>query len=306
MKNRILGKAGPEIPVIGLGAWPIGGGMGAIDDETAIATVRSAIDGGIALIDTAQAYRTSETILGKALEDGYRERCFLATKVSEDFTPIGIRKAMENSLTALRVDYVDLYQIHRWNPDYSVEASMEAMVRLRDEGKTRFIGVSNYNAEQMDAALKCAPFHSNQVGYNMFCRRIEAEDIAFCEREGIGILAYSPLAKGLLTGRYKPDHQFAADDSRSGFSRFQGDLFANYLAVAERIHEISRDLGVTLVQLAIAWTLRLNPVSCVVIGARNPDQVAEHIPAADVELDKESLDRIETVLVDSPSEHLYQ
>ena len=306
MKTRTIGRDGPEIPAIGLGAWPIGGGMGAIDDETAIATVRSAIDGGITLLDTAQAYRTSETILGKALQGGYRERCFLATKVSDDFSPDGIRRAMENSLKALQVDYVDLYQIHRWNPDYPVEASMEAMVRLRDEGKTRFIGVSNYNAEQMDTALKCAPFHSNQVGYNMFYRRIETEDIAYCERKGIGILAYGPLAKGLLTGRYRPGHQFSPDDSRSGFARFQGDLFASYLTLADRLKNIARDLNITMVQLAIAWALRLSPVSCVLVGAKNPDQVKEHIEAADVELDKESLDRIETILVDSPALNLYK
>jgi len=235
MKNRTLGKDGPEIPVLGLGTWSIGGGMGTIDDETAIATVRSAIDGGMTLLDTAQAYRTSETVLGEALRDGYRQRCFLATKVSDDFSPDGIRSAMENSLTALQVDYVDLYQIHRWNPDYPVEASMETMVRLQDEGKTRFIGVSNYNAEQMAAALQCAPFNTNQLRYNMIDREIETEHTAFCEREGIGILVYSPLAKGLLTGRYEPGHQFAADDTRSGFPRFEGELFANYLAVATEL-----------------------------------------------------------------------
>lgn len=302
MKYRTLGKNGPEIPVLGLGTWSIGGGMGTLDNETSIATVRSAIDNGMTLLDTAQAYRTSETTVGEALRDGYREKCFLATKVSDDFSPDGIRSAMENSLSALQVDYVDLYQIHRWNPHYPVGASMETMLRLQDEGKTRFIGVSNYNAEQMAAALKIAPFNANQVRYNMIDREIETEHIDFCEAEGIGILVYSPLAKGLLTGRYEPGHQFAADDTRSGFPRFQGELFANYLAVAEKLEEVGHDLGITLVQLALAWAMRPGTVSCLLAGAKSLDQVADYIRAAEVELDAEALGRIETILADTPAE----
>jgi aryl-alcohol dehydrogenase-like predicted oxidoreductase len=297
MERRQLGKDGPMVSVIGFGAWPIGGGMGAVDEQTSIATVRAAIDNGITLIDTAQAYRTSEALIGKALKDGYRERCFLATKVSRDYSRQGILSAIENSLRALQVDYVDLYQIHGWNPQYPIEESMETMEQLRQQGKTRFIGVSNFNVEQMQQALKTAWFHSLQPRYNMFDRQIEAEILPFCAQTGIGILSHSPLAKGLLTGRYTPDHQFPEDDERSRNPRFQGETFANYLAKAERLKkEIAQPRGLSLVQLAIGWQLRHPAVTCVLVGAKNPEQVKEHIGAVGWTLTDDELQKIEEIL----------
>lgn len=201
MEHRQLGKDGPRIPVLGLGAWPIGGGMGQVEEAEAIATIHAAIEHGISLIDTAEAYRTSEATLGKALKNGYRERCFLATKVSHDYSRQGIRRAMENSLRALQVDYVDLYQIHHWSDRYPLEEMMETMARLQEEGKTRYIGVSNFTAGQMEQALQIARFQANQPPYNMIDRQIEAEDIPFCQEGGIGIIAHSVLAKGLLAGK---------------------------------------------------------------------------------------------------------
>jgi aryl-alcohol dehydrogenase-like predicted oxidoreductase len=274
--------------------------MGQMEDRAAIATVRAAIDSGITLVDTAQAYRTSEEIVGRALKDGYRDRCFLATKVSRDYSRQGIAAAMEESLRKLDVDHVDLYQIHGWNPQYPVDESMEAMARLREQGKTRFIGVSNFNADRMGQALRAARFHSNQPRYNLFDRGIEAEDIPFCAREGVGILAHSPLAKGLLTGRYAPGHRFPEDDERSRFPRFQGEVFAQYLAAAERLKAVARDRGLSLVQLAVAWLLRLPAVACVLVGAKNPDQVREHAGAAEARFSDDELARIETILKDAP------
>lgn len=297
MEQRQLGKNGPMVSALGFGAWPIGGGMGAVDEQMAIATIRVAIDNGITLIDTAQAYRTSEAIIGKALKDGYRERCFLATKVSRDYSREGIRSAIENSLRALLVDYVDLYQIHGWNPQYPIEESMETMEQLRQQGKTRFIGVSNFNVEQMQQALETAWFHSLQPRYNMIDRQIEAEILPFCEQTGIGILSHSPLAKGLLTGRYTPDHKFPEDDERSRSPRFQGETFANYLAKAERLKkEIAEPRGLSLVQLAIGWQLRHPAITCVLVGAKNPQQVKEHIGAVGWTLTEEELRRIEEIL----------
>lgn len=300
MRKRILGKEGPEIPVLGFGAWPIGGAMGTVDKATAIATVRSAIDQGITLIDTAQSYRTSETTLGQALADGYRERCFLATKVSGRYAPEDIRKAIENSLHQLRVEYVDLYQIHGWNPKYPIADSMETMEKLQREGKTRFIGVSNFNAEQMAQARAIAPFHSNQVRYNLYDRQIETGALPFCAEAGIGILAHSPLAKGLLTGRYEAGHQFPEDDERSRFERFQGDIFASYCAVTERLQRIATAKGVTLVQMAIAWLLRLPTVTCVLVGAKNPEQVKEHATAPEIQFSDEELSEIEAIVSAAP------
>ena len=300
MNHRQLGKDGADIPVIGLGAWPIGGGMGNMDDRDSIDTVRTAIDSGITLLDTAQAYRTSEATLGRALKDGYRERCFLATKVSRQYSRADIETAIENSLRNLDVDCVDLYQIHSWNPQYPIEESMETMARLQEQGKTRFIGVSNFNAAQMQQAYNIAPFHSNQPRYNMLDRNIEAEDLDFCRHTGIGILAHSPLGKGLLTGKYAPGHIFSEDDERAGSPRFQGDLFARYLAVADELKSVAAEKNITMVQLAIAWLLRREEVTCVLVGAKNSDQVKEHVGAADVEFSDDELERIEKILQDTP------
>ena len=300
MNHRQLGKDGADIPVIGLGAWPIGGGMGNMGDRDSIDTVRTAIDSGITLLDTAQAYRTSEATLGRALKDGYRERCFLATKVSRQYSRGDIENAIENSLRNLDVDCVDLYQIHSWNPQYPIEESMETMARLQEQGKTRFIGVSNFNAAQMQQAYNIAPFHSNQPRYNMLDRNIEAEDLDFCRQTGIGILAHSPLGKGLLTGKYAPGHIFSEDDERAGSPRFQGDLFAGYLAVADELKSVAAEKNITMVQLAIAWLLRREEVTCVLVGAKNSDQVKEHVGAADVEFSDDELERIEKILQDTP------
>jgi aryl-alcohol dehydrogenase-like predicted oxidoreductase len=302
MEYRQLGRDGPQIPVLGLGAWPIGGGMGLVDEPLAISTIRAAIDSGITLVDTAQAYRTSETTLGKALKDGYRQRCFLATKASRDFSSAGIRAALEDSLRALEVEYVDLYQIHRWQPEVPVQESIETMARLQQEGKARYIGVSNYDAGQMALALQTARIQSNQPRYNMFDRGIEAEDIPFCAQEGIGILAHSSLAKGLLTGKYAPGHVFPAGDERSRFPRFQGETFTRYLAVAERLESLARDKRLTLVQLAIAWVLRLPALTCALVGAKNPAQVEEHLGAMGVSLTGDELAAIDECLAGAPQD----
>lgn len=296
MQYRQLGKDGPEVSVIGLGAWPLGGGMGQISDETAIATIHAAIDHGITLIDTAQMYRTSESVIGKSLKNGYRDRCFIATKASRDYSREGIEAAMDDSLRALGVDYVDLYQIHGWNPQYPIEESMETMARLQAEGKTRYIGVSNFDVGQMQQAWETAPFHSNQPRYNLFDREIEDEIVPFCEQQGIGILGHSPLAKGLLTGKYTPDTTFPPDDERSNFSRFQGETFARYLAAAEVLKQVAADKGLSLVQLAIAWQLRLPAMTCVLVGAKNPAQVAEHAGAVGVTFTDDELAHIDSIL----------
>ena len=272
--------------------------MGAVDEGAAISTVHAVLDHGITLIDTAQSYRTSEEIIGKALKDGRRNQVFLATKVSRDYSPDGIRRAMENSLRALQTDHVDLYQIHGWNPQYPVDDSMEMMERLHQEGKTRYIGVSNFNVEQMELAAQTAPFHSLQPRYNLLDREIEAETVPHCEAHGIGILPHSPLAKGLLTGKYTPDHQFPADDERSGMSRFQGEEFRRNLATAEKLRAIAQERNLTLIQLAIGWQLRLSGVTCVLVGAKTPEQVAEHVGGQGWQLTDAELQAIEVVLAE--------
>ncbi len=296
MEKRQLGKNGDFVSVIGFGAWPIGGAMGAVDEGSAISTVHAALDYGITLIDTAQAYRTSETILGKALKGGRRERVFLATKVSGEYSRTAIRSAMENSLRDLQTDHVDLYQIHGWNPQYSINESMETMERLRQEGKTRCIGVSNFNVDQMKLAAQTASFHSLQPRYNLLDREIEVDILPHCEAEGIGILPHSPLAKGLLTGKYTPDYQFPADDERLGMPRFQGEEFRRNLAKAGKLKAIAQRWNLTLVQLAIGWQLRLSGITCVLVGAKNPEQVTEHVGGQGWMLTDAELQEVENVL----------
>ena len=250
------------------------------------------------MIDTAEGYRTSESLIGEALGGGYRERCFLATKASFDFSARGIRAAMDNSLRALRTDHVDLYQIHNWNPRFPIEDSMEEMRRLLEEGKTRFVGVSNFLPEHLEKAMRVCPIHSNQVRYSLLFREIEEGTLEFCENRDIGIIVHSPLAKGLLTGRYRPGSTFPSDDERSGFPDFQGAIFARHLSKAAKLREIGREKGISLVQLAIAWTLRHPAVSCTLVGAKDLQQLAEHLGASGVTLSTDELSQIDGILVE--------
>jgi aryl-alcohol dehydrogenase-like predicted oxidoreductase len=302
MTFRSLGATGPKVPTIGFGAWPIGGGLGRVERAAAVATVRAAIETGITLIDTAEGYRSSEEILGEALAGGLRDRVFLATKVSFDYSPAAIRRAMERSLRALRTDHLDLYQIHSWNPAFPIERSMETMRQLQEEGTTRFIGVSNFLPEHLERAIAVCPIASNQVKYSLLFRDIERNGtLAWCERHGIGIVVHSPLAKGLLTGRYTPASTFPADDERSGFADFQGSRFAGHLAKAGRLAAIARAHGISLVQLAVAWTLARPVVSCTLVGAKTPDQAREHAGAAGIAFTPRELADIEGALAEQPA-----
>jgi aryl-alcohol dehydrogenase-like predicted oxidoreductase len=294
MQMRQLGQ--DQISAIGFGAWPIGGGMGKVDKAAAIATVRAAIDNGITMIDTAQYYRDSEAILGEALGNGYRERCFLATNVSTDYSPEGTMRAMENSLRAMRVEYVDLYQVHSWDARYPIEATMETLAKLQQQGKSRYIGVSNFDTAQMKQAGQTAPFQANQIVYNMLQRGIEREDIPYAKQNGIGILAHSVLAKGLLGGKYTVDTTFPSDDERSGFQRFNGDTFKRIIRTVDQLKPIAADLRLTLVQLSLAWVLRLPEVTCALVGAKTPEQVMEYLPAADVKLSPDVVAQIDAIL----------
>ena len=297
MQYRRLGKSGPEVSVLGFGAWPVGGGMGRVDEATAVRSIHCAIDNGITLIDTAQAYRGSESVIGRALKGGYRERCFLATKVSGgNYTRAAMRAAMEESLRALQTDYVDLYQIHGWRGDIPIEEQMRALAELQEEGKTRYTGVSNYTQEQIAAALEFHTCNSLQPRYNLLHRDIESAVLPFCREQGIGVLAHSTLAKGMLTGRYRPGHVFPDDDERSGSDRFRGEAFARSIETADQLNELAREKGLSLIQLAVAWVLREAMVTCALVGAKTPEQVLDHLPTVDVQLSTEDLQRIDAIL----------
>ena len=296
MEQRQLGKQGPRVPVICFGAWPLGGGMGHVDDAAAIATVQRAIDLGITFIDTAEAYRTSEDLVGRALQ-GRRDRVFLATKVKgSDLSRRHIAEAIENSLRALRTDHVDLYQAHWWDARHPIEDAMRALDDLVRAGKVRYIGVSNFDVVQMQQAMAVRPIDSLQPRYSMLYRDAEPAILPFCREQGIGVIVHSPLAKGLLTGKHGPDTHFPADDERSQMPDFQGEDYRRHLATAARLRAFAQDRGHTLVELAVAWTLANPAVTSCIVGAKNPDQLDDHVRAAGWLLTAADMGEIEGLL----------
>jgi aryl-alcohol dehydrogenase-like predicted oxidoreductase len=300
MQQRQFGRDGPRVPVIGFGAWPIGGGMGSIDDRQAIKTLHHALDRGVTLIDTAEAYLKSEEVIGHALADwsGPRDRVFLATKVrSDDLSPGHISQAVERSLRLLGVETIDLVQAHGWDPHHPIEASMDALQDLVDSGKVRYIGVSNFDVPQMQAAWHRHPFQSLQPRYSLLYRDIESSILPYCERQEIGVLAHSPLAKGLLTMRYQPEHVFPADDERSQMPRFQGEEFRQHWLRASRLNAWAQERGHTLLELAIAWVLSHPAVTVCLCGAKSPEQVDDHVRAAEWQLTDQERRDVERVLI---------
>ncbi|MDF1513111.1 MAG: aldo/keto reductase [Anaerolineae bacterium] len=295
MRRKKLGKFGPDVPVICLGAWPLGGGMGVLSDKQVITTVHAALDCGVTFIDTAEGYRTSEAVLGKALI-GKRDQVILATKLSGDHSLEHMHRAVENSLRALRTDYIDLYQLHGPRPEYSIEQTMDGLLKLKDQGKIRYIGVSNFSAAQHAEALQFGHIDSSQPMYSMFVRTAGEEVLPYCREHGIGVIVHSPLAKGLLTGKYQSDHTFAQDDERSWMAAFQGERFADALSVAGKLEAWAKDHAHNLVHLAIAWTLANPAVTSCIVGAKTPEQVRHNAEAANWILspeDLEDLDRIQ-------------
>ncbi|MBM3957584.1 MAG: aldo/keto reductase, partial [Gemmatimonadetes bacterium] len=219
MQMRQLGRNAPMASAVCLGTWPIGGGMGAIGEQEAIATIHAALDAGVTFVDTAEGYRTSEAIVGRALQ-GRRDGVVLATKLSGDHSKEHIAEAVDASLRQLRTDWVDLYQIHSPKPEWPVGETMGELMKLREAGKIRHIGASSFSAEQTDEARAHGPVTSSQPHYSLAFRGAEESILPFCLENGIGVMAYAPLGRGLLTGKYTLDHQFGAGDARSDHYAF--------------------------------------------------------------------------------------
>ncbi len=296
METRQLGRDGPDVSAICFGAWPIGGGMGTVADQQAIATVQTAIDSGMTFIDTAESYRISEELIGRAIA-GRRNEVFLATKLSgDDHSRDHTDRAIENSLKTMGTDYVDLYQLHSPQPQWPIEETMSSLLRLRDQGKIRFIGISNFSAAQTVEATQFGPIHSSQPRYHMFGREPEESILPACLENGICVIPHSVLAKGLLTGRYSPGHVFPPDDERHTAAAFTGSTGEGALEIAERLQGWARDNGRDLVQLAIAWTLAHPSVSSSIVGAKSPEQVLHNAKAADWHLSDTDLREIDEIL----------
>lgn len=293
---RRLGADGPKVPVICLGAWPIGGGMGGVDDAIAIATVQRAVDLGVTFIDTAEGYRRSEQIVGQALK-GRRDQVFLATKVSRgDLSRTHILEVAENSLRALQTDHIDLLQAHWWDDQHPIGDAMQAFADLVESGKVRYIGVSNFNVAQMEAALAAHRFQSLQPRYSVLHRKAEDGVLPFCRSHGIGVIVYSPLEKGLLSGRYGVDATFASDDERSRIADFKGERLARHVATVAKLKAFAEERGHTTVELALAWVLANPTVTSAIVGAKTPSQLDEHVRAASWHLSVDELEEIDRLV----------
>ncbi len=311
MRTRLLGNSDLEITPLGFGAWAIGGGdwafgWGSQDDRDSIATIREALDLGINWIDTAPVYGLgrSEEVVARALE-GVARRPFVFTKcgrVWDEHREIGkrlgaasIRAECEASLRRLKVDRIDLYQIHWPEPDEDLEEGWTECARLKDEGKVRWIGVSNFSVAQLERAGRIAPVTSLQPPYSMLRRDIEAEILPACVAHGIGVLAYSPMASGLLTGTWtKARHEgLAGDDWRKSKNPlFQEPRFSRNLQVVEVLRRIAASRGVAVGAVALAWVLANPAVTAAIVGARRPGQFADHVAAADLHLSPDELTAI--------------
>jgi aryl-alcohol dehydrogenase-like predicted oxidoreductase len=319
MQTRRLGNSDLDITPIGFGAWAIGGGgwafaWGPQDDADSIATIHEAVALGINWIDTAAVYGLghSEEVVAKAL-DGMADRPYVFTKcgrVWDEQGQIGkrlkadsIRRECEASLKRLKVDVIDLYQVHWPEPDEDVEEGWQAVLKLKQEGKIRWAGVSNFSVEQMRRAAAFGPITSLQPPYSLVRREIEAEILPYCEEQRIGVLAYSPMASGLLTGAWTRERLAAlpADDwRREKNNQFQEPLLTRNLKLVELLREIGRPHGKTPGEVAIAWVLRDPAVTGAIVGARRPGQLPALVGAADLMLSASEVVRIDQFLVENP------
>ncbi|MFW6174423.1 MAG: aldo/keto reductase [Chloroflexota bacterium] len=295
METRQLGAGGPEVSVICLGAWPLGGGMGDVPEDQAVATIHASLEVGANFIDTAEGYRDSEAVIGRALK-GRRDEAFIATKLSGDHSPEHMERAVENSLRALGTDHVDLYQLHSPRPEWPIEHTMANLLRLRDQGKIRYIGISNFSADQTREALQHGPIHSSQPRYSMLFREAEDEVLPFCREAGIGVIAHSPLAKGMLTGKYRPGHRFSEDDERGRIPAFSEERLARAWEAVPRLQEWAADHGRDLVHLAIAWTLAHPAMTSSIVGAKTPEQARHNAAAADWRLSDADIQELDGIL----------
>lgn len=304
--------------MVALGAWAIGGWPWAGTDEArSIDAIRAGLDAGMNFIDTAPGYGLglSEEIIGRAIA-GRRAQAVVATKcgivwhttegrpyfelegrsIHRYLGPDSIRYELEQSLKRLRTDYVDLYQTHWPDPTTPVADTMAALLDLKAQGKIRAIGVSNVSPELLDQYRELGTVDTDQELFSMLDRGIEAELLPYDRRQGIAVLAYSPLAQGLLTGRVGPDREFPEGDMRRHSKRFSVESRARVLAMLEKIRPIADSHGITLAQLVIAWTVAQPGVTHALVGARDANQAMENAGAGDVELSNEELAAIDAAI----------
>lgn len=314
MQTRQLGWTDLNLSTIGLGTWALGGGgwefgWGSQDDKESIATIRHALELGINWIDTAPVYGLgrSEEVVGKAIK-GLRDQPLIATKcgliwdeegrISSCLKKESIRSEVEASLRRLKVDAIDLYQIHWPTSDRDVEEAWCTIAELIEEGKVRYAGVSNFSVEQLKRILRIHPVASLQPPYSMLEQGIEEELLDYCSANDIGVIVYSPMQKGLLTGKVTREWvgNLPQDDHRREDPHFQEPELSANLELVEGLRSIAEESGVTVAQLAIAWVLRRPEITAAIVGARRPSQIEETVVAGERALSREELAAIQMLL----------
>lgn len=310
MEQTAIPGLSRQVTRIALGTWSIGGWLwGGTDESDALRTIAAALDRGIDIIDTAAAYGwgRSEELIGRVLaERGGRDKLVIATKfglemlngqLTRNSSPKRIRKEIEDSLRRLGTDYIDIYQVHWPDPAEPFEETARLLDGLRAEGKIRAIGVSNYSPEQMDVFRAGAPLHTAQPRFNLLEREAGEDVMSYAMRHGIATLVYSPLARGLLSGRMTADTRFQGDDNRLNNPKFQPPLFAHYLEAVEKLDRLARErYGRRVIHLAIRWVLDQPGVSVALWGARRPDHLEPVDGAMGWKLDTEALAEIDKIL----------
>jgi aryl-alcohol dehydrogenase-like predicted oxidoreductase len=320
MEYRQLGSSDLNLSVVTFGAWAAGGMMwGGTDHRASIQAMLASYHLGVTTFDTAPVYGMgySEQLVGEAIKDLPREKVQILTKfglswdstvgeyyfdsVSNEGKTVKIYKnarketiirECETSLRNLGTDYIDLYQIHWADPTTPVGESMEAVLRLIEQGKVRYAGVCNYSVELLEEASRYVTLVSNQVPYSMVRRGIEKEILPYCLDKGLGVLAYSPLQRGLLTGKMQPGHAFAANDSRIGQIWYKPENLKIIQAFLGKLQPMAEAKNVSIGQLVLRWTLEQPGITVALVGARNRTQAEQNAGAANVELTSDELSRI--------------
>jgi len=324
METRKLGQSDLHVSALAFGAWAIGGWLwGGADSKEAVKAIETAVDHGMTTIDTASVYGfgLSEELVGKAIK-GRRDKVQILTKFGMSWnekkghfffsskdnsgkeveiyryaSKEKVQSDCDDSLKRLKTDYIDLFQIHWADPTTPVSETMEALEILIKKGKIKAGGVCNYSVELMKEAVSIFKLTSNQVPYSMVNRNIEKEIVPFCIEKNIGILAYSPLQRGLLTGKMKPGYTFNDGDSRPSTPYYKEPNFSNILGLLDKIKPIADDRKVTLSQLVLNWTIHQPGITCALSGARNPSQVLDNIGATSFNLTKEEITKIDNLIV---------
>ena len=316
MTQRTLGTSELQVSPVGIGTWAIGGDFwGEVNDQKSIRAIQAGLDAGINLIDTAPAYGAghSEEVVGKAIK-GRRDEVVVATKVGVIRTATefkrslkadSVRQEIEDSLRRLDVDVIDLYQIHWPDPDTPFEEPMEVLMKAQEQGKFRYLGVSNFTVEQMEQIRKLGNVVSLQPHYSLLKRDIEGGILEYCRSNGIGILSYGTLAAGILTGKFTELPQFDEGDNRANFYPwFKQPVWNQVQKLVDVLREIAQERGVPVAHVTIAWTVQQPGITTALVGSRTDEQARSNAAAMEFQLNQTEIDRIEQAYQEHAAGHV--